>query len=539
MMFKKDSRKRRSDRLMFMIPLRAEGLTETGEAFECGGHAIAVNRFGAHIRLDQPISIAPKILVTNLENHLRGEFRIVKVLKNPSTKETDFGVEAVGNYPSFWGIDFRAGPGKPNESRGLLECQRCRSASLLPLSLDEIGFLESGGTVKKPCASCGFKTEWAFAKKGARADAFLPDPEAADDGDGDVPDKKEEAKRVVFVQRPVSIRTAAGEVETVQTENLSKDEIRCTSEKNYEVNQAVTLEWMKSGAGQRLQVQGRIRRRQLIAGSSRVIYSIRHEGSPATLPPAPLKSAGKLYGAMGGLVAAASVLTEINVRALVSSLAIPSSTGRQVAYLGVVLLLACLAQGAWKAILAREPEDRKVLRKRHLIVGSLVTVFFLGSLGVGAVGGMVSAYQRERAQLVLHDLAMAQVFEGNIDAAENRVMDGPADYADTCATLQMLAGPWQGQIDALTAHASELFRFELWRNAKFRKAMKGLDEIMTLDRRKLRMVQEQIALTTGAQNISPDNQQAFWQSRFPPLRQKILDLNARKNRVAKSLMAEK
>ncbi len=523
---------------MVTIPLRAEGLTATGEAFECGGSALTVNRHGAHIRLDQPISVAHKILLTNLENQAHGEFRIVRVLENHAPEEADFGVEAVGDYPSFWGIDFPAGPRKPDESRGLLECRACRSSSLLPLSLDEIGLLESGGTVKRPCVSCGSKTDWVFVQEGARTDGSLTEQGSTADDDGSVPDQPRKIKHIVFVQRPVSIRTTEGEVEIVQTENLSKDEIRCTSEKNYEVNQAVTLEWENSGAGHRLRVQGRIRRRQSIAGSSRVIYSIRHEGSTATLPPAPLQPAGKIYVAMGLLVAAASVLMEVNVQAFVSSLTLPSGRAHQVASLGVVLILVCVAYKVWKAILAREPESRNVFKKRHLMAAALVAVFFLGSLGVGAIAGVVRGYQRGRAQRVLHDLAMAQVFERNIDATENRVMANPADYADTGASLQMLAGPWQAQLDALTAHASELDRFKWWRNTKSRAAMKGLDEVVALDRRKLRLVQQQIALTAEAKSVDPDKQLAFWQSRFPPLRQEIIELNTQKNRLVKSLIAQ-
>ena len=537
MVFKKDSQKRRSDRLMLTIPVRVEGLDDSGEPFECGGQAVGINRHGAYVHLDRPISASQKILLTNLENKLRREFRVVGIREKSSTEETDLGVEAVDDCPSFWGIDFPAGPRKPGESRGLLECRQCHTASLLPLSPDEIEVLESGGTVKRPCASCGTKTDWGFAKEGSRADNFLPEPDSATDGDDDVPDVRRRGKPVVFVQRPVSIRTAAGDVETVQTENLSKDEIRCTSEKNYEVNQAVTLEWENSGDGQRLRIQGRIRRRQMIAGSSRRIYSIRHEGSTATLPPAPLKPARKLYVAMGGLVAAASVLLGVSVWELVSSLSVPSGEARRVACLGGVLLLLLPAYLAWKTILAREPESRKGLRKRHLMAGTLVAVFFLGALGVGALGGLLRGYQRQQAQQVLHDLSMARVFESNIDAAENRVLANPSDYADACASLQMLAGPWQNHLDALTAHASELYRFELWPNPRSSEALKGLDEIVALDRRKLQLVRKQTALAGEAQSVDPDKQQAFWQSRFPPLRQEILELNAQKNRLAQSLMA--
>lgn len=539
MAFKKDSRKRRSDRLMFMIPVRAEGQTEAGEDFVCSGHAVAINRYGAYIRLERPVPVAHKIRLTNLGNNLRGEFRIVKNTESPAGEETGFGVEAVGDYPSFWGIHFPVQARKPGESRGLLECQQCRLASLHPLTLDEIETLESGDTVKKSCASCRSKTAWKFAMEEAHPGWQIPKTEPIISGGAARPSRGGTDLPTVFMQRPVSIRIATGEAEIVQTENLSKDEIRCTSKNKYEVNQVVTLEWENSGTGQRLQVQGRIRRRQTITGSPRVIYSIRYEGSPVILPPLPLKPAGELYIVMGVLIATVSVLMAVNTQALASNPAPSSSASAyRVAYLSAILLLLSVAYKCWKTILAREPESRRPFRKRHLITRSLAAAVFLGSLAVGVIAGMATRYEREKAQLFLHHLVVARIFEMNIDAAENRVMATPPDYADACATLQLLASQWQSQLHALTVAADELSRHRLWQNARFRKGMNSLEEILTLDQRKLRLVQEQIALSSRAQGTGPEKQLDFWQSSFTPLRQKILKLNEQKSRVARTLIAE-
>ena len=538
MAFKRDSRKRRSDRLMVRIPLLVTGITETGESFECRGHAVDVNRFGAHIHLERPVPLAGKIRLTNLENNLRGDFRIVKVLESSPAGKTALGIEALGNYPTFWGIDFPSRPRKPTESRGLLECQQCHSATLHPLLLDEIELLESGGTVRKPCASCANKTEWKFAMESAPA--ALPEAEAGAPAGGQAQGKQPPGKPTVYMQRPVSIRTAAGDVETVQTENLSRDEVRCSSKKSYEVNQVVTLEWENSGTGKRLQAQGRVRRRQSIAGSPHVVYSIRYEGTPVVLPPTPLKPAGRFYVAMVTLTVAASVLVALNVRSIVLRLTIPfGSTARPIASLGVALLLAALAHKAWKTILAREPESRQIFRKRHLMAAWIIAVVFLGSLGVGAIAGVASSHQRGRKLKVLHDFAVAHVFESNIDAAENRVTDSPEDYADVTATLALLAARWQTHLDALSADALELYRFQLWRSTKSREEMKGLEEILALDRRKFRVVEEQIALKAVARDVGPNKQMDFWQSNFLPLRQKIRDLDQQKKVVVKNLVAQK
>jgi hypothetical protein len=140
---------------------------------------------------------------------------------------------------------------------------------------------------------------------------------------------------------------------------------------------------------------------------------------------------------------------------------------------------------------------------------------------------------------VLHDFAVARIFESNIGAAENRVMDSPEDYADVCATLALLATEWQTHMDELSADATELQRIQLLQKPEFRKEMKCLQEIMTLDRRKLRLVQQQIALNIEAKSIDPDKRQAFWQSQFPPLRQQIRGLDQEKDLVVKTLLAKK
>jgi hypothetical protein len=536
MAFKKDSQKRRSDRLMVRIPLSISGLTEKGEPFECHGHAVDVNRFGARIRLERPVPVADKVVLTNLENNLRGEFRVVKVLETTAEGKTALGVETLGNYPTFWGIAFPTRPKRAGESRGLLECQQCHSATLHPLILDEIEVLECGGTVRKPCTSCGARTEWKFAMEAGLAALTGTEPPSGRQDAGE----KQQGGRTVFIQHPVTVQTAAGEVEVVQTENLSKDEIRCSSEKSYEVNQVVTLEWENSGTGKRLRVQGRIRRRQSIAGSRRIVYSMRYEGTPAVLPPAPLRPAGKFYALVTALAAAACVLVALNVRRIILSLTLPlNSMALPIASLGAALLLVALAHKAWKTVLAREPESRQIFRKRHLTAAWITALVFLGSLGTGVVAGMASSHQRGRRLKALHDFAVARIFENNIDAAENRVMESSADYSDVCATLALLAAKWQPQLDALSADALELYRFQLWESANSREQMKGLEAVLALDRSKLGVVEQQIALKTEASNVSPDKELAFWQSRFPPLRQKIRNLDAQKEQVVKNLMSKK
>jgi hypothetical protein len=178
-----------------------------------------------------------------------------------------------------------------------------------------------------------------------------------------------------------------------------------------------------------------------------------------------------------------------------------------------------------------------MLRRRHRVTAWLVAGVFLGSLGVGALYGVASGYQHQQALKVLHDFAVARIFESNIDAAENRVMGSPEDYADVCATLTLLASEWQTHLDELSADATELQRVQLLQKPEFRKEMKGLQEIVMLDRRKLLLIQQQIALNKEAKSIDPEKKQAFWHSQFPPLRQQIRGLDREKDQMAKTLLA--
>ena len=541
-MFQDKSRKRRSDRLMFTIALRVEGTTEKGEVFDCPGHATAVNRHGAQIRLDRSVAVGRQVRVTNLENSAAGEFRVVRMLASPSPDGVEFAVEALGDYPTFWGIEFPPRPKKPPESRALVECRRCRVVRLLPLTFSEVDMLESGGLLLKPCAACQTDTSWGYAMQAPGAGEFPQAREPAgqerEARSATLTPAEERGERRAFVQRPISIRNSAGHVDKAQTESLSKREMSCSSEKAYEVNQEVTLEWANPSTGLRVQARGRVLYRHSIGGSRRKIYSIRYESPVTALPAAPPEETLGHYVAFSALAVAAAALMETSVLGLASSVFVPASSFQRVGYLAGVLLLVSLAYMVWRSILGREPEARQTLKRKHRIVAGLVAALFTGALALGATRGLYQGYERVHVQRLLRDLTIAGTLEINIDAAENRVLAAPGDYVDACATLQLLAGRWEEQIDNLSVDAAALARFQWRRSEPFEQGMKRLQEVLSLNHRKLELVQKQIGLAIQAQKISPGNQDAFWQANFQPLRQQIIDLNARKGRLINSQVAE-
>jgi hypothetical protein len=238
------------------------------------------------------------------------------------------------------------------------------------------------------------------------------------------------------------------------------------------------------------------------------------------------------------LAVAAAALMETNVLAFASSVLVPTSSFRRAGYLAVALLLVCLAYLVWRSILSREPDARRAFQRKHRVVTGLVAALFLGALALGAARGLYRGYERAHVQRVLRDLVMAGTLETNIDDAENRVLAAPSDYMDACATLQLLAGRWQEQLDILSADAAALTRFQWRRSEPFEQAMQRLQEILGLNRRKLEIVQKQAGLASQARSVPPDDQGAFWEANFQPLRSLVIDLNARKSRLLNSQVAE-
>src|SRR5579872_3432176 len=136
-MFKKGVDRRRSDRLMVAIPVRIQGKTKEDEAFVREGTAIEVNRHGAQVQIEKPVALGRQVRLTNLISSVMGEFRVVRILEPSCAGGMDFAVEAIELNPTFWGIHFPSQPKKPLESRALLECCRCHTLSLLPISLTD------------------------------------------------------------------------------------------------------------------------------------------------------------------------------------------------------------------------------------------------------------------------------------------------------------------------------------------------------------------------------------------------------------------
>jgi len=522
---------------MCTVALRVEGIAEKGDAFECPGHATGVNRYGAQIRLDKSVAVGRQVRLTNLDSGAKGDFRVVRVLASSSPDKVEFGVEALVDDPTFWGIDFPPRPKKPPESRALLECRRCRTVRLLPLSFSEVDVLESGGVLLKPCAACNADMPWGYAMQAAGSGEFPPDP-ADRDREALSGTLTQAGERRAFVQRPISIRNSSGQVDKAQTESLSKRELSCSSQRTYEVNQEVTLEWANPSTGLRVQARGRVLRRHDIGGSKRKIYNIRYESPVTAMPAVHPGGTRKHYLAFSVMVVAAVALLETNVQALTASVFSPVDGIHRIAYFGGVLLLVCLTYKVWKSILAREPEAQATLKKKHRVVAGVVAVLFTAALALGVTRGLRQGYEGVHVQRVLRDLAISRTFEQNIDAAEDRAFNAPSDYVDACATLQLLALQWDARLDDLSVDAAALARSSWWPGKKFEKAMKRFQEIISLNHQKIRLVQKQVELGIAARSIPSDKQDAFWQRNFQPLRQQILELNTRKSQFLNSLVAE-
>lgn len=277
--------KRRSDRIMLTIPLRAQWTDTTGKAFEEeDARSVAINRHGARVHLKQAVHTGQILRLTNRISHMKADFRVVGPVTPLTSAGGEWGVECTNLKENIWGIQFppiEEGPG--GESRALLECRNCKTAALLPLSLVEVDVLETAGIITRECKSCEASSPWGYAEKQLAMGA--PPGEAAmlAEAQAQLEESQKGAERRkhrrVCLQLPVSVRDYYGGVEITKSENVSKGGFSFSSDKNYFMGQGLLAVCPYSPSAQNIEVRGRIVRRHPIEGVQRKLYGVRYDAA--------------------------------------------------------------------------------------------------------------------------------------------------------------------------------------------------------------------------------------------------------------------
>jgi len=272
--------RRRSERLLLSIPIRVEGTNPTGEKFAETTRTVIINRHGAWIQLKQPVSAGVSLRITNLVAHRDADFRVVGPTQPRSDQGGEWGVECRDDKRNIWGIDFP--PPSPDETSScsaLLECRRCNSVALTPLSLVENDVLGTAGLLSKECSKCGRPTPWGYTEKQV---AIAPPGQEPEPSIKEIlePPRPESNRRIhsrVALKLPVRVRSYYGIEEFSKTENVSKGGLCFVSTKDYEIGEGLQVTCPFDPRGHNIEVQARVVRRKTMKGFEGKIYGIRYD----------------------------------------------------------------------------------------------------------------------------------------------------------------------------------------------------------------------------------------------------------------------
>ncbi|HEV2352310.1 MAG TPA: PilZ domain-containing protein [Terriglobia bacterium] len=269
--------RRRSERLWLTVPLHAQGTDLAGEDFEVEARAINFNRHGARIQVLREFAPNHLFRLESPDGKHRADFRVVEVIAPQDSQEVEYGAECLNQRQNFWQIEFPPPEDVEAEvSRVLLECTKCNTMALLPLTLSEVQAVRTMGWVGKSCPICAALSLWKYAQVGRTLN-----PKGAQNVHHEssswisaAVDCAGRNHRRVYVIMPVAVRDAQGNQVTTRTENVSKGGFCFASERNYKTGEVVTaiFENVADSLTHKTELPAQIVREQAILGAHRKLY---------------------------------------------------------------------------------------------------------------------------------------------------------------------------------------------------------------------------------------------------------------------------
>lgn len=271
--------RRRSERLLLTIPIQVEGSDPKGQKFNESTRTLVINRHGARIQLRHPVGPGATVRISNLAGNRKADFRVVGPTRPVSEEGGEWGVECLDEKGNIWGIDFPPPQDGEAGCNALLECRKCHTVGLTPISLVEHDVLTSAGLLTKDCKSCGRATSWGYAE----GQVGIPglgqelEPSLREILEPPQPQSNRRQNRRVALQLPTRIRNWYGTVEFGKSENVSRGGLAFVSEKDYEIGEALQVTCPYDPKGHNIEVRGRVVRRREMQGTGRKVYGVRYE----------------------------------------------------------------------------------------------------------------------------------------------------------------------------------------------------------------------------------------------------------------------
>lgn len=285
-----EQRRRRTERLFLRYPIQVVGADAGGRPFEETTHSIVVNRHGGRILLKTEVLPGQTIKITQVVSGREADFRVVGLAGPSDVGGGEWGVECHDENVNFWGINFPPLDESQESSSVLLECAQCHEVALTHFSMVEYDLLESSGILVRKCNACKRETEWAYSLNPTRVPESLMAPVAvAPVAPPDIspPVQSAVASPVTGANRrtspriplrlPTRVRNSKDITDLTKSENVSKGGLAFTSGFMFELGETLYLTCPYDLGGSDIEIQGRVVRRDSIAGTGRYLYGVEYQ----------------------------------------------------------------------------------------------------------------------------------------------------------------------------------------------------------------------------------------------------------------------
>ncbi len=226
---------RRSDRILWPVPIRVTGTDVAGVAFVEETVTVSINQQGARISLTHVLPPHSIILIKNESNGIEEGFRVVPGGEEVFGDRREWRVEATKPDSQIWGIEFNQ-PIEDTQTKVLIECGTCRTMAYTALTSVEYSLLLTLGVISHHCGTCGQTTRW---KPSTQRHASMGAPRNTRPAPPGAPSRR--ARRVELAMR-IYIRNTRGIEDTVQTRDVSKTGLCFVSSRDFKVGDAVVID---------------------------------------------------------------------------------------------------------------------------------------------------------------------------------------------------------------------------------------------------------------------------------------------------------
>jgi hypothetical protein len=288
--------KRRSDRIVLTIPLSVYGKDAAGCEFRKGGRTLTINRHGARIQFHHALSGGQIIRILSLASKKEATFRVIGPVAPFTDRGGEWGVECVDPKANIWGVQFPPIEECQNTGfKALLECKKCHTTALHPVSLVEVEVLDTSGIIIKPCEDCQNESSWGYVEMDPVFSIRSGDKMVAA---GKIHSSSRAQKkpsrqrhRQDSQQVSVLVRDYYGSSEIARSESVSQAGFCFFSEKDYMVGQGILATCPYDSQSTRIETRARIVQCQENPETHRKVYVARYEPRSEEFGPAPESTA--------------------------------------------------------------------------------------------------------------------------------------------------------------------------------------------------------------------------------------------------------